>query len=631
MKVKILLIVLTCFFLLSGSRDSQVQAASEPFSLLSLAASGELATCNPEVSTIRSDSSFAWAFEETFDGDPSAPSQDLLPQTFDYVVTHRTHPTEHFQEFESYPADHGMDCAGPDPSISPLPQHSVVSSHYSTGTNPDASFFICKNHLMSSMGEISGYSVTTFWPKQEFDFSAGGVLEFEVNINDAHPRTWWEVLIAPRDEIKVGAAHEWLPIDETYPKDRIVFDFQGSKRHVQVGANEKDPAGKMAEKDEVVKWAGRYPDDPANTDRRIRRTVRITFEQNRLIWAIEKADETFDEYVVDVPQGLPFTRGLVLFKTHAYTPEKENNYDNYTFHWDNIRFTGPVVGLYENFETEEVVYMQGNGSKAIGLSETVSIDVPHVGAVPRLFGQVHNPMRGQVLLSINGGPNFEVHPYDYDENDCYSDGWKSFLLPLDASSLKPGTNTFTWTIGPRPGCAPDWLWDGYSIKGLEIQYNLSEPSNPTPTAVPATPTPSKTPSPDKTPVPSPTPGTSTTPDPSGTPVNTRLSGRVFVDENGNGVYDEGEPTPAGVIAILIDLSTNGQVTTITTQTDTNGVYQFVNVEPDEYVISFALPPGYIAAGETDVAVNLSAASQVQAPDYGLIKSANTVYLPILAH
>ncbi len=37
-----------------------------------------------------------WAFEETFGGDPPAPSQALLPRSFDYVVTHRTHPMERF-------------------------------------------------------------------------------------------------------------------------------------------------------------------------------------------------------------------------------------------------------------------------------------------------------------------------------------------------------------------------------------------------------------------------------------------------------------------------------------------------------------------------------------------------------
>jgi len=296
-----------------------------------------------------------WAIEETFDGDPTAPSQALLPKSFDYVVTHRTHPAEHFTKvFDTYLADHADNCAGPNPSVSPLPQHQVRTSHLSNGGSPDKSFYICKNHMMSSMGSVEGYSVTSFWPRQEFDFSEGGVLEFDININGDHPRSWWEVMITPRSELKVGAAMDWLPIDETYPKDRIVLRFHDtSARFVQVGAGAISPNGVIVDTGDWRGWKDEFPDDPANNDRRIRRTMRVQFETNRITWSIEKEDGSFDDFVVDVPSGLPFTRGLVLFKTHAYTPEKDGNYNVYTFHWDNLRFTGPVVGRYEAFEAED--------------------------------------------------------------------------------------------------------------------------------------------------------------------------------------------------------------------------------------------------------------------------------------
>jgi len=58
----------------------------------------------------------------------------------------------------------------------------------------------------------------------------------------------------------------------------------------------------------------------------------------------------------------------VLFKTHAYTPEKDGNTDQYTFHWDNIRFDVPVVGRYQAFEAQDVVYLQANGDRPIGES-----------------------------------------------------------------------------------------------------------------------------------------------------------------------------------------------------------------------------------------------------------------------
>lgn len=418
-------------------------------------------------------SNVTWAFAETFDADPSAPSQSLLPTNFGYVVTHRTNPAYHFDQFNTYLADHAANCAGPDPAISPLPQHLVRTSHLSTSSSPDESFFICKNHMMSSMGEVEGYSVTAFWPRQEFDFSQGGILEFDVNINGNHPRSWFEVLIAPRSELKVGAAPWYLPIDENYPQDRLVFKFDAlTQREVQVGTGGIDPGGITAQGADWQSWQGAHPGDPATYDRRIRRTMRIFIEGNQITWSIEQADGSFDDLIIPLPEGLPFTRGLVVFKTHAYTPEKEGNFSTYTFHWDNIRFSGPVVGQYEAFDANDVVYLQANGDRAIGEKETVTVDLPHIGPNPVLFGQVHSPKHGQVLLSINGGPQITVDPYDYNPGTCSSTGWKSFQLNLDEAWLVEGSNTFTWTIGPRPSCAEDWLWDGFSIKSLEVNFDL---------------------------------------------------------------------------------------------------------------------------------------------------------------
>ncbi|MBX3013808.1 MAG: hypothetical protein KF832_19960 [Caldilineaceae bacterium] len=418
----------------------------------------------------QSESDTGWAFIETFDGDPSAPSQDLLPRTFDYAVTHRTLPGQHERTFVPYPADHGMDCSGPNPAVSPLPQHMVVTSHNTDGAVPDQSFFICKDHLMSSMGDVEGYSVTAFWPKQAFDFSNGGVLEFDVNISANHPRSWWEVLIVPRNELRIGPAHEWLPIDETYPKERLLFSFFNNVRNIQVGAGAIDPAGRLVDESDWSDWASRYPADPANQDRRIRRTMRITFGKGEITWSIRKEDGTFDDYTVAVSQ-LPFTQGLVLFKTHAYTPNKDGNRDQYTFHWDNIRFSGPVVGAYEAYETTALADLQVGEQSNIGATTTLAISLPPTRTNPLLFGQVHNAMQGQVLLSINDGPFMTINPPEYNVNSCYSTDWRSFLLPLDPSWLREGENTFTWKVGPRPTCVADWVQNGFAIKGLEVQLD----------------------------------------------------------------------------------------------------------------------------------------------------------------
>jgi hypothetical protein len=394
------------------------------------------------------------------------------------VVTHRSHPGEHFDTaYAPFLADHDQHCAGPDPAISPLPQHHVETRQDTNGSNPDTSFFICRDHMMSSMGEVEGYSVSSFWPRQEFNFSDGGVLEFDVNINDGHGvRSWWEVMIVPRDQLRVGSGPVDSPISETYPSDRIVLDFRRNVRTIKVGTGDIDPDGWQAKSTQwgmwdFAWWSALHPGDPALDDARIRRTMRVQLQDDRIVWGIETADGTFDEFSVDVPGGLPFDQGLVLFKTHAYTPIKDGNLATYTFHWDNIRFDGPEVGFYDVHEADDVVYLQRNGHRNVGESQTVSIDLPaDPGANPALFGQVHQPKQGQVLLSINGGPNIAVSPPEYELNGCASTDWQSFRLELDAAQLRPGDNTLTWTIGPRPGCVTGaFMWDGFSVKYLHIQ------------------------------------------------------------------------------------------------------------------------------------------------------------------
>ena len=426
-----------------------------------------------------------WALEETFDGDPASPSQALLPENFEFVATHRSHPQEQFTKlYPPFLADHDLECRGPDPAIMPTRQHEVRTTQTSNGDSPDASFFICRNHMMSSMGQVDPYSNSLFWPMQEFDFSDGGVLEFDVNVNEGHTqRMWWEVLIAPREQVRFAPAPLQSAVDETYPADRIVLDFRNLVRQIRVGTGATAPDGWIAAEREFATydfayWEVLHPDDPALSDRRIRRTMRIEFEADRITWGIQLDDGSFDTFSLDVPGGLPFTRGLVQFKTHAYTPQTSgNNVDTYTFHWDNIRFDGPVVGKYEAYRAQEVVYLQRNGSRPIGDTQTVQIDMPEIGSNPVLVGQINASLRGQPLLSINGGPDIAVEIDEYPIADCVSGEWRdwiSFRLPLDPAWLQPGPNSFRWTVGPRPDCAAgqSW-WDGFSVKSLQVQVDVA--------------------------------------------------------------------------------------------------------------------------------------------------------------
>lgn len=420
-----------------------------------------------------------WALIERFNGNPASPSQSLLPDNFDYVVTHRTEAKEQFtKNYTPFPADHDETCAGPDPAVSPTRQHNVYTTQTSNGANPDPSFFICKNHMMSSMGEVGAYSVSAFWPRQAFDFSDGGTLKFDVNVNEGHSqRHWWEIMIVPQEQLKVGAGPVDSAIDETYPNERIVLDFRNLVRRIKVGTGALAPDGWLANEREFAQydwayWSALHPEDPALQDRRIRRKMRIDFRSDRIIWGIRTAEGRWDNFSVDVPGGLPFDKGLVVFKTHSYTPYKQNNFDTYTFHWDNILFDGPKVGQYDALYADDVVYLQRNGHRSIGDSQTVSINVPDAGDAPVLFGQINSPKRGQVLLSINGRPHIPVNPYQYDRDGCFSSDWKSFRLPLNPNWLLPGANSFEWKVGPRPACNfGPYDYDGFSVKFLQVQID----------------------------------------------------------------------------------------------------------------------------------------------------------------
>lgn len=327
--------------------------------------------------------------------------------------------------------------------------------------------------MMSSLGDVEGYSVSTFYPRQEFDFSGGGELEWDVNLNTPHARSWWEVVILPRDQLQLAPTKPWLPVDETYPADRILLVFSDeSAREIEVGRGATPPNGVIASTSDWAGWAVRNPGDAALTDRAIRRTMRVELQPTLVKWSITRDDRRMDVLTLPVPGGLPFTRGLVLFKTHAYTPTKDGNANLYTYHWDNIRFSGPRLPPFTAVEIDGVVNLETNGSKPIGSTDLLRVTLSELGASPVIVGQTHGGLAGQVLLSVNGAPAIVVNPSSAaaDQDPCWHGGWRTFRVPLDPRSLRVGENTLRWTVGPRPTCATgQWYWDGFSVKAVEVQ------------------------------------------------------------------------------------------------------------------------------------------------------------------
>ncbi|MCS7045618.1 MAG: carboxypeptidase regulatory-like domain-containing protein, partial [Gemmataceae bacterium] len=70
------------------------------------------------------------------------------------------------------------------------------------------------------------------------------------------------------------------------------------------------------------------------------------------------------------------------------------------------------------------------------------------------------------------------------------------------------------------------------------------------------------------------------------------SGYVYVDINGNGVRDPGEPGISGVLITLIGTTITRQKVRLTKLTDANGFYQFDELLPGTYSIIQTQPSGY---------------------------------------
>lgn len=72
-------------------------------------------------------------------------------------------------------------------------------------------------------------------------------------------------------------------------------------------------------------------------------------------------------------------------------------------------------------------------------------------------------------------------------------------------------------------------------------------------------------------------------------INRRLSGKAFIDENRNGIYDSGDTLLKTSVVKLLNES--GTVVK-TTQTNNNGEYTFENVEKGNYYVEFTIPSNY---------------------------------------
>ena len=243
-------------------------------------------------------------FLETFTGNTGL-------QRFDTGVYHRD---DFMVATTTWAGDHDESCGDP------TTQRTIHRDR------PDESFYVCRDHLMTSVGDTSGYSIAWFSPKETFHSGSTTQVSFDVNVTDLGKRQWWEVSIVPSgapflatvDFVSIAAS-----IDTYDPQSIVVGNGPyGNDGNIVTEGIRRKPLG-------YQKICGDFAVDPeACASKMIRRTFTITDNQNGTI--------TFDylggryTYPGEFPDDF-----RVYFKDHNYTPDKDGVPVGHTWHWDN--------------------------------------------------------------------------------------------------------------------------------------------------------------------------------------------------------------------------------------------------------------------------------------------------------
>jgi hypothetical protein len=282
------------------------------------------------------------SFAETFDGDTGL-------DRFQYGVYHRGvgyqfagEPAvlvgdNNIRASGSWTADHDTSCNGPDtqrPLRSDFTQDTTGANDWRpiVDFHTDELVYTCKNHLMTSMGDVAAYSIVWFAPDQVF--SSVSSVCFDVNLTDLGNRQWW----------KVGVVSDSL-YNSTYQTDyqnRVeVPGFVVS----DVGSANLD--GSLAGPDRLIAtWSGGasagYPGNlkignnqvagqfVAGSDKATRYPVCLRDNGNGTV--------TFDVNGRSATSSGSFPAGpkRVVFYDHNYTPDKDGTPIGHSWHWDNI-------------------------------------------------------------------------------------------------------------------------------------------------------------------------------------------------------------------------------------------------------------------------------------------------------
>lgn len=218
---------------------------------------------------------------------------------------------------DSWPGDHDLACGPPSTSR---------TIHRDA---PDEFLYLCKDHLMTAIGDTSGYSVGWFSPDQVFD----SVTEvcWDVNLTNLGSRQWWKVAVLSVDAPDIMSDQQASSLSGIEGPDRAVASWSGGggwEGKLRIGGDSKNGPGLHAGSDKMTRYPGCFRDNQDGT---------LTMTMTGPVMAGDVSTESFT-----VPGSFPSGALKVVFQDHSYTPTKDDNHvggrslTDFTWHWDNI-------------------------------------------------------------------------------------------------------------------------------------------------------------------------------------------------------------------------------------------------------------------------------------------------------
>jgi hypothetical protein len=271
------------------------------------------------------------AFAETFgDGEGWRARWDLDVHHRDDICCNG----ENVNTTTTWRADHDMNCGGAD-TIRTINAGGDRSQHFWM-CGPPA---VGNAHVMTSVGDVDGYSTVSMAPKQAFP--AIRRVCWDQNVTDLGGRQWTEVLVVPAAKIADGdLTHvnpDFVSVDEwtkQHSADTWGIMVHGEYAGLVVYANGVNQA------DEYYQ-AGR--DQAGQESRSIRRQHCLTDNGNGTV-TVSIDQGASGVYQRNFAGHFP-SNARVILEQHAYTPDKDGEACRpvgaltgcrYTWHWDNI-------------------------------------------------------------------------------------------------------------------------------------------------------------------------------------------------------------------------------------------------------------------------------------------------------